>query len=82
MNTPLSEDQLEHLANSSASLAVKKTFSILGVDIEEPREIEEFRRDLRFASDLRRYAGHGILAFIGTIFVAAAAMIWKNLTGA
>jgi hypothetical protein len=82
MNKPLTEEQLTQLANKSASLAVKKTFAILGVDVEEPKDLENFRRDLRFSSDLRRYAGHGILAFIGAVFVAGAAMIWKNLTGA
>jgi len=82
MNKPLDETQLEQLANSSATIAVQKTFAILGVDINEPRDIEDFRRDLRFASDLRRYAGHGTMAFVGAIFVAVAAVIWKNLTGA
>lgn len=81
MQKPLSELQLEQLATQSASLAVKKTFAILGVDIEEPREIEDFRRDLRFSGDMRRYAGRGVSAFIGAICVAIAALIWKNFTG-
>jgi hypothetical protein len=41
-------------AQESAREAVKLTFSILGVNVDEPKEVEEFRRDLRFAGDLRK----------------------------
>ena len=41
-------------ANESAEAAVKKVFAILGIDVDVPKEVEDFRRDLRFTGDLRK----------------------------
>lgn len=63
-----------------ADRAVKKTFAILGVDIDNPASIEEFRQDLRFGKRLRKIADHGTLAFFGAVAVAIAAAIWVGIT--
>jgi hypothetical protein len=63
-----------------ADRAVKKTFAILGVDIDKPESVEEFRQDLRFGKRLRRIADHGTLAFFGAVAVAVAAAIWIGIT--
>lgn len=54
-----------------ADRAVKKTFAILGVDIDKPESVEEFRQDLRFGKRLRKIADHGTLAFFGAVAVAS-----------
>lgn len=58
---------------------MKRVFSILGVDIDRPESIEEFRADLRFGRKLRRIADHGTLAFIGIVAAALAAAIWAGV---
>jgi hypothetical protein len=63
-----------------ADRAVKKTFAILGVDIDKPESVEEFRQDLRFGKRLRKIADHGTLAFFGAVAVAVAAAIWIGIT--
>ena len=40
----LSNPQCQNIADKS----VKKVFAILGVDIDDPQQVEEFREDLRF----------------------------------
>lgn len=50
-----------------AEAAVKKVFYVLGVDIDDPKEVEGFRADLRFNSLLRKITRHGILALSGVL---------------
>jgi hypothetical protein len=61
---------------------VKKTFAILGVDIDKPESVEEFRQDLRFGKRLRKIADHGTLAFFGAVAVAVVAALWIGITHA
>lgn len=69
----------ERASEDAADSAVKKVFAILGVDIDRPESIEEFRADLRFGRKLRRIADHGTLAFIGIVAAALAAAIWAGV---
>jgi len=48
----------------AAEKAVKKVFAILGVDINHPDQIEEFRADLRFGGFMRKAANRGLIAFV------------------
>lgn len=54
----------------AADEAVKKVFAILGVDIEVPKEVEEFRENLRFGASMRRAAYASLFAAIGTTYGA------------
>jgi hypothetical protein len=63
-----------------ADRAVRKTFAILGVNIDNPESVEEFRQDLRFGKQLRKIASHGMLAFFATVAVAIAGAIWIGIT--
>lgn len=53
----------------TADHAVKKTFSILGVDVDDPKSVEEFRKDLRFGSQMRRASDHAWLAVYSATFI-------------
>lgn len=66
-------------ASDAAELAVKKVFAILGVDIDVPKEVEEFRENLRFGATMRRAADKGIIALIGVLVTALAAAIWTGI---
>ena len=63
-----------------ADRAVQKTFAILGVDIDKPESVEDFRQDLRFGKRLRKIADHGTLAFFGAVAVAFVAAIWIGIS--
>jgi hypothetical protein len=63
----------------AADRAVKKVFAILGVDIERPESVEEFREDLRFGKRMRKAADHGFLALIGLVVVGLGAALWAGI---
>ena len=67
-------------ALEAAEVAVKKVFAILGVDIDRPESVEEFREDLRFGKKLRKGADHGFLAFIAIVTAAICAALWAGVT--
>lgn len=66
-------------AEAAADSAVRKVFAILGVDINKPESVEEFREDLRFGRRLRRMADHGLLAIIGLFVVGLGAVLWAGV---
>lgn len=63
----------------AADEAVKKVFAILGVDVDVPKEVEQFRENLRFGASMRRAADKGMLAIIGAIAVGALAELWTGV---
>jgi hypothetical protein len=63
----------------AADEAVKKVFAILGVDVDIPKEVEQFRENLRFGASMRRAADKGMLAIIGAIAVGATAAVWAGI---
>lgn len=66
----------------AADLAVKRVFFMLGVDVEDPKSIEDFREDLRFGRKLRRLADHGITGMVGIIVVGLMAALWHGIVSA
>jgi len=66
-------------AAEAADTAVKKVFAILGVDVDVPKEVEQFRENLRFGASMRRAADKGMLAIIGAIAVAGLAALWDGV---
>ena len=75
----MENEQLNFHVERSAELAVKKVFAILGVDIDKPKEVEEFRENLRFGATLRRAADRGFLAMVVIIAGAVVAMAWAGI---
>lgn len=63
----------------AADAAVKQVFAILGVDVDVPKEVEQFRENLRFGASMRRAADKGMLAIIGAIAVAGLAAMWAGI---
>ncbi len=62
----------------AAREAVRQVFAILGVDIDKPHEVEEFRKSLRFGDQVRKVAGKGFIAvFIAILTIATAAALAK-----
>jgi hypothetical protein len=67
------------LIDDAASKAVKKVFAILGVDIDKPESIEEFREDLRFGRKIRKAADHGTLVVVGLIVLGLGSLVWSGV---
>jgi hypothetical protein len=67
-----------HMAHV-ADIAVKKVFAILGVDVNVPREVEQFRDNLRFGATLHEAANKGLLAMIGAVSVVVLAAVWAGI---
>ncbi len=55
----------DDIARDAAKCAVQNVFAILGVDVDDPRQVEEFRQDLRFGGKLRRAADRGFIMAVG-----------------
>lgn len=68
------------IAKRAADQAARKVFAILGVNLDDPRQVEEFREDLRFGRRLRLIADKGLLAFFGAVGVALAAALWAGIS--
>lgn len=66
-------------AEEAANQAVRKVFAILGVDVNKPESVEEFREDLRFGRRLRKAADHGFLAIVGLLVVGLGAVVWAGV---
>ena len=69
----------ERISEESADRAVKKVFAILGVDINKPESVEEFREDLRFGRKLRKLADHGTLVIVGLLFTGLAWAVFEGI---
>ena len=63
----------------AADRAVKKVFAILGVDVDKPESVEEFREDLRFGKRMRKAADHGLLALVGLVVIGLGAAVWAGI---
>ena len=68
----------ETVSERAADKAVKKVFAILGVDINKPESVEEFREDLRFGKKLRKLADHGVFVLVALLFTGLA---WASFEG-
>lgn len=79
----MSDKNEQHCASptcqEAADRAVKKVFAILGVDVDKPESVEEFREDLRFGKRMRRAADHGLLALVGLVVIGLGAAVWAGI---
>ena len=74
----LATEHCPHVAEA-ADTAVKKVFAILGVDVDVPKEVEQFRENLRFGASMRRAADKGMLTIIGVLVTAMLAALWAGI---
>lgn len=68
-------------AEASAEMAVRKVFTLIGIDVTDPEKVEEFRADLRFGKTMRKAVDKGLLAVVAMIFVGMAAATWAGIVG-
>lgn len=70
---------MKQVIEQSVERAVKKTFAILGVDINDPESVEEFRQDLRFGKRMRKMADHGQLALVAMFFMGLGWALYEGI---
>jgi hypothetical protein len=76
---PDEEAIMKQVIEQSVERAVKKTFAILGVDINDPESVEEFRQDLRFGKRMRKMADHGQLALVAMFFMGLGWALYEGI---
>lgn len=66
-----------------AKAAIKEVFFLLGVNVDDPKDVEEFRKDLRFGGTMRRRADKGVMLLIGAIVTMLVGFLgtglWESL---
>lgn len=70
---------VDEVSREAATNAVRDVFDKLGVDVDDPRSLEEFRDGLRFGQKLNKRADYAVLAIIGVIAVGVAAALWQGI---
>jgi hypothetical protein len=63
----------------AAKQAVKDTFNILGVNVDDPKQVEDFRKGLRFGEDLLQMSKKGKITIMCAVIGLAATYIWNLL---
>ena len=66
-------------ATAAADLAVKRMFGIIGVDVDNPEKVEQFREELRFNRQVKKMSDRAIFVAIGTLVATGLAIIAGKL---
>lgn len=66
-------------ADDAAEKAVKKTFAILGVDIDRPEQVRDFQESLRFGDKLRKASDKGFYVFVALFVSAIFGVMWLGV---
>ena len=66
-------------ADAAAERAVKKTFAILGVDVEKVEQVRDFQSSLRFSEGLRKMVFYGSMIVIGIAAGALVTALWAGI---
>lgn len=68
------------LAKAAAKEAVAEVFSLLGTDVRDPKQVEEFRQDLRFGGSMRKTWEKGVIAGVAVVTGGCLAALWAGIT--
>lgn len=60
----------------TARLSVKQAFYHLGVDVDKPEDLKQFRNDLEFGSTIRNAASKSMIAVLLAVCGAIGATLW------
>lgn len=65
----------------AAKKAVKHVFEILGVNVDDPQQVENFRKGLRFGEEMLQMTKKGKVAMMFSIISLATAAAWYAMWG-
>ena len=66
-------------SEDAADRAVKKVFSVFGVDVDDPKQVADFQQDIIFGRKARAMADKGLFAIIGAISVGVAYAAYRGI---
>jgi hypothetical protein len=64
------------VAHQAVDMAVRQAFGHLGVDIDDPKDLQVFRDDLRFGGLFRSAATRSFYALLAAIFGGIGLSVW------
>ncbi len=70
------EHMLEGLLDNAARIAAKQVFAHLGVNVDDPADLQRFRDDLRFGGVFRTAATKSFYALLAAIFGGIGLSLW------
>lgn len=73
------EARIEKAVNQAVALAIHDVFALLGVDVNDPIDLQRFRDDLRFGGVFRNAATKGFMALIAAICGGIGLSLWMAL---
>ena len=79
-SSPPTEDTCKY-SERAADEAVRKVFAIMGVNVDDPASVENFRDSLRFGKAMHKAASKVALAFVSALGAAVLYLIFELITG-
>lgn len=64
------------IAEKAVDMAVHRAFSHFGVDVDDPKDLQKMRDDIKFGGNFRSILVTGILSIFGAICGAIGVSIW------
>ena len=64
------------IAHHAVDLAVRRAFGHMGVDVDDPKDLQTFRDDLRFGGVFRSAAAKSFFALIAALFGGIGLSVW------
>lgn len=81
---PLSSSEIQHIASETARAAVQETLLAMGVDVSDPRSIQEMQKDMAhvrvWRTSIETVQRQSLIAAVGIIISGLAGLIWMGLT--
>lgn len=81
---PLSSSEIQHIANETAKAAVRDTLLAMGVDVSDPKSIQEMQYDMahvrRWRKSVETVQRQSLIAAIGIIVSGIAGAIWMAIS--
>lgn len=69
----------QRVIDATVKASVRQVFAIMGVDIDVPKDVEEFRENLRFSASMRHAVNKGVLAVVALMAVGIAGAMWAGI---
>lgn len=83
---PLSSSEIQHIANETAKAAVRDTLLAMGVDVSDPKSIQEMQKDMAHVRLWRQSVDtvrrQTLIAAVGILVSFVAGGIWLAIRGA
>jgi hypothetical protein len=74
--------QSREIIHEAVLTAQRDTFAKICVDVDDPKSLGEFQRQLMFSATLEKYVSKGVLAFFlavcGAVGTAIVAVVWDR----